>query len=100
MSKVPKKRYDQHKKCRCKYTKRFAGNVNMVYIEQLQHPIEKTLGSIAWHREKEVKHYSKKKKQEMINNNRIKTRAIMDSWHKKNDNHLRRDMHQEAWILD
>ena len=69
MTNNPKRRYSEHKRCRCKYTKRFGGNVIIVYIERLEHRDKKVVGSIAWHREKQVKRWSTDRKKRQIRMN-------------------------------
>jgi len=66
MTNNPKRRYTQHKKCQCKYTKRFGGNVICVYLEKLEHRDKKALGSITWHREKQIKRWSRERKKTQI----------------------------------
>ena len=68
MTNNPKRRYSEHKRCRCKYTKRFGGNVIIVYIERLEHRDKKVVGSIAWHREKQVKRWSTDRKKKTNQN--------------------------------
>ena len=76
----------------------------MVYLERLEHIDEDTLGSIAWHREKQVKHYSKERKRAIINGNRQRTIKLMNEWHKKNNkknnSHVRRSNNYEVWTID
>ncbi|MCP4762590.1 MAG: GIY-YIG nuclease family protein [archaeon] len=77
MTNNPKRRYNEHKRCRCKYTKRFNGNVYMVYLEVLEHRDKKTVNSMAWKREKQVKKYSKKKKNQIIRLNQEKASILI-----------------------
>ncbi|HEC38121.1 hypothetical protein LCGC14_0797870 [marine sediment metagenome] len=80
LSAHPQKRYMQHKKCRVKSTKRFHGNVIIEYLEELNHRDKKTLGSIAWHREKKVKRLSRPRKEQMIKLNRDRTNNLIEKY--------------------
>lgn len=77
MTNNPKRRLHQHKQCRCKYTKRFYGNVNMVYLERLEHRNKKTVSRMAWRREKQIKPYTQEKKRQLIRRNQKKTNELI-----------------------
>ena len=77
MTTNPKRRFRQHKNCQSKYTKRFNGNIYMVYLEELSHRDKKIVGSMAWKREKQVKKYSTNRKKQLIRLNQQKTARLI-----------------------
>lgn len=77
MTNNPKRRYRQHKNCQCKFTKRFNGNVYMVYLEELFHRDKKIVASMAWKREKQVKRYSRNRKKQLIRVNQQKASRLI-----------------------
>lgn len=77
MSNDPSRRFTEHKRSKCKSTKRFNGNVIMVYLERLEHRDKKTVASMAWKREKQIKKWGRPKKKNLIKIHRIRTAQLM-----------------------
>lgn len=77
MTNNPKRRYSQHKRCQSKYTKRFNGNLYLVYIEKLEHRDKKTVGSMAWKREKQIKKWSQERKKRQIRLSQQRTAELI-----------------------
>lgn len=62
----PKRRFWQHKNGRAKATKRYGGNVIMVYLEEINAKGGLTAHQLAWRREKQIKSWSKARKSKLI----------------------------------
>jgi predicted GIY-YIG superfamily endonuclease len=77
MTNNPRRRYNQHKRGQAKYTKRFCGNVICVYLEVLEHRDKKTVSSMAWHREKQIKKWSTKRKKDIIRLNQQRSAELI-----------------------
>lgn len=70
-------RFQEHKCKRSKYTKRYGGNVYIVYLELIVGMSKKDANKKALRREKTVKKYSQKRKEKLIALNREKTQNLL-----------------------
>ena len=72
------RRFLEHKSCTQKYTKRFDGNITLIYMEEIISRDNKNERKKAMKREKEIKKWSRDKVEKTIILKRRKIEALMN----------------------
>lgn len=71
-----KRRFQEHKKGRAKYTRRFEGNVEIAYLRAKFDTPEVKASSWAYYRELEIKTFSRTKKEKLIDDHKKRTKEL------------------------
>lgn len=75
-----KRRYHEHKNGKCKYTRRFKGNIHPVYLELYQARNQKEGEKWSVRREKQIKKWSRNKVNQTVNINKRKLHELINTF--------------------